>query len=68
MTGLQKIAALEWVQFIDDERDEGNAIIITLRQPYCFKDEPDCGVQGFDTVADAVRGTRAAAVYKRVSA
>ncbi len=63
--GLGKVAGLEWVEFVDDERNIGNAIIVTLRQPYCFKDEPGCGVQGFDTVADVVRGTCAAAVYKQ---
>ena len=64
-TGLKKIASLDWVQFVDDERDMDHSIIVTLHQPYCFKIEAGCGVRGFDTVADAVRGTRAAAVYKQ---
>lgn len=42
--------------FVDDERELGNSIIITLANGWFFADDPDCGVQGFDTVNDARRG------------
>ncbi len=55
---LEKIQALPWVMYVDDERGDGNSIIITLHEGYFFADEPDCGVRGFDTVREAVEGTR----------
>ena len=55
---LEKIESLPWVWFVDDERSDGNSIIITLRNGWYFVDDPGCGVCGFDTVRDAVAGTR----------
>lgn len=37
---------------LDDERDIGNGIIVTLRPGHFFYD--DCGVMGFDTPAEAL--------------
>ncbi|MCG8274041.1 hypothetical protein MIC97_21385 [Aquamicrobium sp. NLF2-7] len=37
---------------MDDERDIGNGIIVTLRPGHFFYD--DCGVMGFDTPAEAL--------------
>jgi len=62
-TTADKIKAREHVQFYDDERAEGNSLIITLKDGYYFKNEPDCGVQGFDNVKDAEVGTRESAVF-----
>lgn len=47
-----------WVAYIDDERDQGNSIIVTLEKDYVFADERDCGVRGFDTVKQVEQGTR----------
>lgn len=43
-----------WISAVDDERDIGNSIIVTLKREWesCSED-PGCGVKGFDTVADA---------------
>jgi hypothetical protein len=46
-----------WVAHIDDERNIGNSIIVTLERGWFFADEPDCGVRGFDTVAEAKAAT-----------
>lgn len=43
----------EYVAHVDDERAEGNSIIITLADGWFFADEPDCGVKGFDTMSEA---------------
>ena len=40
------------VAHIDDEREMGNNIIVTLHAGWFFKDEPDCGVRGFDTLKE----------------
>ncbi|MCB0136635.1 MAG: hypothetical protein KDD75_16135 [Caldilineaceae bacterium] len=40
------------VEHWDDERDIGNGIIVTLRPGHFFYD--DCGVMGFDTLAEAL--------------
>ncbi len=54
---LDAIRKLPHVAFVDDERDIGNSIIVTLAKGYTFKSEPDCGVQGFDTVRECQVGT-----------
>lgn len=46
-----------WIAHIDDERAEGNSIIVTLEKGWYFIDEKNCGVRGFDTVAEVRSGT-----------
>ena len=46
-----------WIAYIDDERSLGNSIIVTLADGYEFADDPGCGVQGFDAVAEVRAGT-----------
>ncbi len=64
---LKAIKALPHVMYVDDERRVGNAIIVTLEEGYCFANDPCCGVQGFDTVADARKGVSKNAVIKKAS-
>ena len=47
------------VAHIDDERDMGNSIIVTLHNHYFFADEPNCGVRGFDTLKELKEGIKA---------
>jgi hypothetical protein len=54
-----------WIAYIDDERAEGNSIIVTLGEGFYFADERDCGVRGFDTVREVLRGTARNAVVFR---
>ncbi len=61
---LEAIAKLPWVAFVDDERGDGNSIIITLKDEYDFAENPGCGTQGFDTAKDAQAGTRKNAIIK----
>jgi hypothetical protein len=53
-----------WVAFIDDERIDGNSIIVTLAEGWDFADDPGCGVRGFDTVAEVKKGTTKASVHQ----
>ena len=53
------------VEHIDDERAEGNSIIVTLRKGWYFVDEPDCGVRGFDTVKELKEGVKSANMVYR---
>jgi len=54
-----------WIAYIDDERAEGNSIIVTLAEGFYFADERDCGVRGYDTVLEVLRDTaRNAVIYK----
>lgn len=46
-----------WIAHIDDEREIGNAIIVTLASDFNFNDGEQGGVQGFDTIADMRAGT-----------
>jgi len=61
---LEKIQTRPWVAFVDDERDSGSGIMITLADGYDFADDPGCGVKGFNTLADALKGTTARSVIK----
>lgn len=58
------LATRRWVAFIDDERGDGNSIIVTLAKGWDFADEPGCGVRGFDTVAEVRAGTTKASVHQ----
>lgn len=53
-----------WIAFIDDERSEGNSIIVTLAKGWDFADEPGCGVRGFDTIAEVKAATARANVHQ----
>lgn len=56
---LQKILDTRpWVAYIDDERNEGNSIIVTLADKYEFADDPGCGVAGCDTLKEVEVVTR----------
>lgn len=59
LTNLQSIHAKR-VAHIDDERSDGNSIIVTLRKHWYWADEPDCGVRGFDTLKDLKEGLKSA--------
>jgi hypothetical protein len=63
-TIVKIIATRPWVVHIDDERGEGNSIIVTLNQDYVWDDERDCGVRGFETVKEVEHGTRRGCVYR----
>ena len=65
MSTIQKIASRLWVSHIDDERADGNSIIVTLDSDFVFDDERDCGVRGFDTLKDAEQGTRLNSVINK---
>jgi hypothetical protein len=54
-----------WIAHIDDERAEGNSIIVTLDDDYEFLDDPGCGVKGFDTMREVQQGTRLSEVINR---
>ena len=56
---LQKILDTRlWVRHIDDERGDGNSIIVTLEGEYDFADNPGCGVAGYVTVKEVEIATR----------
>ena len=66
MKTLDRIRARTHVAFVDDERNIGNPIIVTLTDGFDFAVDPGCGVRGFDTVAEAEQGTRSTAVVAKV--
>lgn len=55
---LEKIRKRPWVAHVDDERGDGSSIIVILANGFDFSNESECGVRGFDTVADAESETR----------
>jgi len=55
---LDAIRMLPYVSAVDDEREDGSSIIVTLEGKFEFcSEDPGCGVKGFDTVAAARAGT-----------
>jgi hypothetical protein len=60
------LASRHWIAHIDDERNIGNSIIVTLEKGWDFEDIKGCGVRGFDTVAEAKAGTSRHKVVQRV--
>lgn len=52
-----------WIAHIDDERNSGSGIIVTLAAGFCFLADPGCGVRGFDTMTEVRRETRRKDVY-----
>jgi hypothetical protein len=60
------LASRHWIAHIDDERSQGNSIIVTLEKGWDFEDEKGCGVRGFDTVAEVKAGTSRHKVVQRV--
>lgn len=62
---LSTLAKQPWVAFVDDERHLGNSIVITLADGWFFKNEPDCGVQGFDTIKEAQQGAAKSRVFQK---
>jgi hypothetical protein len=54
-----------WIAFVDDERDLDQGIIVTLKNGWYFKDDPSCGVRGFDTIKEAKEGTLKSEVYQK---
>jgi hypothetical protein len=61
MKTLQK---RNWIEHIDDERSIDNGIIISLQKGWTFEADPSCSVMGFDTVSEAIEGTRRNAVIR----
>ena len=55
MKTLQKRS---WIRHIDDERSIDNGIIISLQKGWAFESDPSCSVMGFDTMSDAIAGTK----------
>lgn len=54
---LDAIRKLPHVSAVDDEREDGSSIIVTLKPEWEFcSEDPGCGVKGFDTVAAARAG------------
>ena len=63
---LQKILDTRlWVRYIDDERGDGNSIIVTLDNEWVFADNPGCGVAGYDTVKEVELATRWANIKRK---
>jgi hypothetical protein len=60
------LAKCHWVAHIDDERSQGNSIIVTLEKGWVFEDEQDCGVRGYDTVVEAKADTTRSKVVQKI--
>lgn len=48
------------IEHWDDERGQGNSLIVTLHYGWSFEPNAHEGVQGFDTVREAIDAVRTA--------
>jgi hypothetical protein len=53
----------KYISSIDDERNLGNGIIVSLKPNWFFKKDRGCGVRGFDTMQEVKSGTSQSEVY-----
>lgn len=54
---LDAIRKRPWISAVDDEREDGSSIIVTLKPEWEFcSEDPGCGVKGFVTVEAARAG------------
>lgn len=54
----------KYIAHIDDETDLDHGYIVTLANGCTFKDEPDCGVRAFDTLAELKQAIKASNIIK----
>jgi hypothetical protein len=57
MSTIERIRKLPYVEYVDDERNTGNGIIVTLTQDWRWMADQDSTVRGFDTLEEAVDET-----------
>ena len=65
MKTLDRLRKQPHVFAVDDERDEGNGVIVMLHDGWEFDLDPGCGTRGFDTLTEAVKGCSSRAVTQR---
>ena len=53
-----------YIECFDDERKNGNGVIVTLRFGYSYYANEHSGVQGFDTITEAVRSSRRKNIFE----
>lgn len=52
------------IEHWDDERGEGNGVIVTLHYGYSFEGSQHTGVMGFDTVREARDSAKLKNIYR----
>ncbi len=57
---LDRLRAHPRVELVDDERAEGNSVIVTLRQGWSYSDGEDNRVEGADSPSAALAMVRSA--------
>ena len=59
---LEKIKNRPWIEYVDDEREIDNGVIVKLKDDYYFIDG-GCGVRGFDNPTEVYLNTRKKDIY-----
>jgi hypothetical protein len=55
----------QWISHVDDERNIGHGIIVTLKKGWFFNDGEKEGVRGYDTLTEAKKDTSKTNVSER---
>jgi hypothetical protein len=65
MKTKDRLAAHKAVEFVDDEREMGNGVIVTLKQGFVWRlHDGDNRVRGFDTFSEAAKDIRSIERYE----
>lgn len=63
MASVQQVRRMRKVEIVDDERDIGNGLIVTLRKGFSFDPFCDNRVAGADNATEAVHLVNSARTY-----
>jgi hypothetical protein len=55
----------DWIAYVDDERNLGHGIIVTLKEGWFFNDGDKNGIRGYDTLTEAKKDTSKNNVSKK---
>jgi hypothetical protein len=62
---IDKLATHTRVEFVDDEREMGNGVLVTLKKGFVWRlHDGDNRVRGFDTPQQAASGLRDVEIYE----
>ena len=59
---LERILLKPWVESVDDQRENGGAIVVKLKEGYEFRSKPTSNVQSFDSADSVHAGTVRSAI------
>lgn len=63
MRTIERIKGLPYVAHVDDEREHGNGLVVSLMEGWFFTDNPDCSIRTFKSVTEMAAFCRKTNVF-----